>query len=65
MLIIVVILYLLVILLELPGLIKKGWYKEIAAFSIVFLIGVYLGMAQFYHWPNPYAFIIPLLPNAP
>lgn len=55
--------YIIILLLELPTLIKKRWYKEIAVFSVIFLLGVYLGMVQFYHWPfyNPMKVLISLL----
>jgi hypothetical protein len=55
--------YVIILVSELPGLIKKHWYKEILVFSILFLFSVYMGMVQFYHWPfyNPLDSLLPLL----
>lgn len=49
------VIYILILVFELPALIKNRWYKEIIVFTLFFLISVYLGMVQFYHWPfyNP------------
>lgn len=43
--------YLLILLLELPDLIRNRWYKEITVFAVLFGISVYLGMVQFFDWP--------------
>ena len=55
--------YSLILAFELPDLIKKRWYKEIIVFSVLFLISVYMGMVQFYHWPfyNPLDTLLPIL----
>lgn len=55
--------YALILASELPGLIRNHWYKEIVVFSVFFLISVYMGMVQFYHWPfyNPLDTILPIL----
>ena len=55
--------YILILIFELPDLIKKRWYKEIIVFSVLFIISVYMGGVQFYHWPfyNPLDSIVPLL----
>jgi peptidoglycan/LPS O-acetylase OafA/YrhL len=66
MLLILAILALSVILLiELPGLIKNRLYREIWVFSLLFLIGAYMAFAQLYQWPlpNPLADLYPLLEN--
>jgi hypothetical protein len=66
MLLILAILALSVILLiELPGLIKNRLYREIWVFSLLFLIGAYMACAQLYQWPlpNPLADLYPLLEN--
>jgi len=54
--------YVLILVFELPALIKKHWYKEIAVFSVLFIFGVYMGMVQFYHWPfyNPLDTLLPI-----
>jgi hypothetical protein len=52
-----------ILLIELPGLIKNQLYREIWVFSFLFLIGTYLACAQLYQWPlpNPLAELYPLL----
>lgn len=56
MVLLLMVVFILILVIELPALIKKHWYQEIAVFTVLFLIGVYLGMVQFYHWPfyNPF-----------
>lgn len=64
MLLILIILALaVVVLIELPGLIKNRLYREIGVFSLLFLIGTYLACAQLYQLPlpNPLAYLYPLL----
>lgn len=58
------IIYLLILIIELPSLIRNRWYKEMAVFTVLFLLGLYMGMVQFYHWPfyNPWDYILPQLP---
>jgi len=48
---ILVAIYILMLVLELPALINNRWYKEIAVFAVIFIFSVYLGMVQFYNWP--------------
>jgi hypothetical protein len=52
---ILVAIYILILVSELPTLIKNRWHREIAVFTVIFIISVYMGMVQFYHWPfyNP------------
>lgn len=54
--------YALILVFELPALIKNHWHKEIVVFSVFFIFGVYMGMVQFYHWPfyNPLSDLLPL-----
>ncbi|MEA4924795.1 MAG: hypothetical protein VB084_05725 [Syntrophomonadaceae bacterium] len=63
MIMLLVAIYALILVSELPSLIKNRWYKEIMVFSILFLISVYMGMVQFYHWPfyNPLDTLLPIL----
>lgn len=58
-----VFIYILMLVFEMPALIKNRWYKEIAVFSVLFLISVYMGMVQFYDWPfyNPLNTLLPLV----
>ncbi|MDD4801354.1 MAG: hypothetical protein PHF24_00230 [Syntrophomonas sp.] len=59
---ILVFIYILILASELPMLIKKRWYREIAVFTVIFLISVYMGMVQFYNWPfyNPLDYLLPI-----
>ena len=43
--------YILIILIEVPGLLKKQLYSELKAFMVLFILGLYMGLAFFYHWP--------------
>lgn len=47
----ILIIYLLIIIVEVPGLLKKRLYIEFTAFMFVFLIGLYMGLAYFFQWP--------------
>ena len=55
--------YIFILVFELPVLIKNHWHKELVVFSVLFVISVYMGMVQFYHWPfyNPLDNLLPLL----
>ncbi len=48
---ILIVIYLLILLIEVPGLLKKQLYKELMIFMGFFIIGLYMGVAFFYHWP--------------
>ena len=54
--------YILMLVFEMPALVKNRWYKEIAVFSVIFVISVYMGMVQFYDWPffDPLNTLLPL-----
>lgn len=43
--------YLLIIIIEVPTLLRKQLYKELTAFMVLFLIGFYMGLAFFLQWP--------------
>jgi len=46
-----IVIYLLIIFIEVPSLLKKNLYAELKAFSILFIIGLYMGLAYSYQWP--------------
>lgn len=46
-----IIVYLLILLIEIPGLIVKNQHKELLVFMIFFSISLYMGLAFFYRWP--------------
>lgn len=53
--------YIIILWIELPRLIKNRWYKEMIVFGILFVLAVFLSMAQYYQLPifNPFTAIIP------
>ena len=63
MLALLITIWLIIIMIELPSLIKKSLYHEILLFTILFAAGVYMSLAQFYDWPlyNPLEPLIMLL----
>lgn len=65
MIAILILIYILIILLEVPSLLKKQMKRELCIFSLVFAIALYMGLAQFYGWPlpNPFASWIRIIPN--
>lgn len=40
----------LIMILELPGLLKQKWYLETTVFMVLLVIGIYMGLAFFYDW---------------
>lgn len=48
---ILVVIYVLIIVLEVPPLMKNRMYHELGAFVIVFAIGLYMSLAFYYEWP--------------
>ncbi len=55
MILTLILVYLVIIILEVPSMIRNGWRKELLIFSLVFILGIYLTLAQYYQWPlvNP------------
>lgn len=43
--------FLLILILELPGLVKRKRVRDLMAFLLVYSICIYLGLAQFFDWP--------------
>lgn len=43
--------YSCIMIIELPPLLNKKWYKELGVFVIVFAIGIYMSLAFYYQWP--------------
>ena len=42
---------LLVLIIEVPTLIKNQMYKELGVFTVLFAIGLYVSLAFNYNWP--------------
>jgi hypothetical protein len=55
MLLLLFILYMVILLLEVPFLLQQRRRRELLVFSLVFALGVYLSLAQYFQWPlvNP------------
>jgi len=51
MLLALIAIYFLILLMEVPGLLKKRLYPELAVFMALFLIGLYMGLAYSFQWP--------------
>lgn len=51
-----------IFILEVPQLIKMGYYREIAVFMFFFIAGVYMSLSRFFDWPlyNPLKLLIDL-----
>jgi hypothetical protein len=62
MLLLLIIIYLAIIDLEVPILMREGRGKELLVFTLFFLPGVYLSLAQYFGWsiPNPLSGLISL-----
>ncbi|MGS0745712.1 hypothetical protein ACU70A_07210 [Syntrophomonas erecta subsp. sporosyntropha] len=52
--------FVIIMVLDLPELLKKGLHREIAVFAVLMLVGIYGIIAQLYDWPlyNPFPAII-------
>ncbi len=55
MIFLLIAIFIIIILIDVPPLVKKKMYKELAAFTVLFLIGAVYSLGQFYGWalPNP------------
>lgn len=51
MIVILFAIYFLIIVIEVPGLIKRQLYKELMVFSFLYILGLYAGLAYIYDWP--------------
>ncbi|MDD2511382.1 MAG: hypothetical protein PHG94_09700 [Syntrophomonas sp.] len=49
--------YLAIIYIEVPGLLREKMYRELGLFTVVLVLGIYLSLSQFYDWLlfNPFA----------
>jgi hypothetical protein len=63
MLALLITIWLIIIMIELPLLVKKSLYREVLLFTVLFAAGLYMSLAQFYDWPlyNPLEPLIVLL----
>lgn len=48
---ILIVIYILIIIIEVPGLLAKQLYRELAVFTVLFITGFYMGLAFFFQWP--------------
>lgn len=63
MLAILILLFILILVLEVPALLRSKEYKSVVVFFFFYILGVYMGLAQFYGWPiyNPLTSLIPIV----
>ncbi len=54
MILILILVYMVIIIIEVPALVKNNWHRELMIFSLLFILGVYLSLAQYYQWPLPH-----------
>lgn len=45
--------FLVIILLQVPPLVKKGLWKELLVYSVILTLGILYSIGQVYHWPLP------------
>lgn len=48
---ILVAIYVVILALEVPPLLKQKMYPELGAFLAFFIIGMYVSLAYYYEWP--------------
>ncbi len=67
MLTILIFIFILIPVLELPTLLRQRHYHALAVFLCFYLVGVYLGLAQFYGWNiyNPIETLLTMLGALP
>lgn len=53
MILLLIAIFSIIIVIDVPPLIKQKMYKELATFTVLFLIGVIYSLGQFYGWPLP------------
>lgn len=65
MILILIAIFILILFMELPELIRKKLYKEVAVFMGFYVIGIYLSIAFFYNWPlyNPFEAFVNIFPK--
>ncbi len=67
MLAILILIFVVIVALEVPALIKQRQYRGLVVFMSFYLLGVYLGLAQYYGWAiyNPFTIILNKLSSLP
>ena len=55
MLILLIAIYLIIILVDVPPLLREGRHKELLVFLVVLALGIVYSLGQYYQWllPNP------------
>jgi hypothetical protein len=55
--------YVVIVVLEMPAIIKNHMYREMWTFMAFFVVGLYMSLAQLYGWPlyNPFSPFIAML----
>ncbi|MGI6713367.1 MAG: hypothetical protein ACOX4L_11775 [Bacillota bacterium] len=45
--------FVIVIVIEVPPLVKRKMWKELAVFTVIFFLGIVCSVGQIYQWPLP------------
>lgn len=48
---------LLILVIEVPYLVRKRLYRELSVFTFFFAIGLYFSLGFYYHWPLQEPFV--------
>lgn len=60
MLAILILIFIVIVAMEVPNLVRQHHYRGLLVFAVFYVVGVYLGLAQYYGWIiyNPFAIIL-------
>ena len=53
MLVLLVMLFVTIILIDVPPLLRDKMYRELAVFSVLMAVAILYSLGQFYNWPLP------------
>jgi hypothetical protein len=67
MLAILISIFIVIVALEVPNLVRQRHYRGLLVFAFFYIVGVYLGLAQYYGWIiyNPFTIILSKLSGVP
>ncbi len=53
MLVLLILLFVVIILIDVPALLRDRMYRELAVFSVLMAVAILYSLGQFYNWPLP------------
>ncbi|MDD3271943.1 MAG: hypothetical protein WC109_04830 [Syntrophomonadaceae bacterium] len=67
MLAILILIFIVIVALEVPALVRQRYYRGLLVFAGFYIVGVYLGLAQYYGWViyNPFTITLSKLSYLP